>query len=250
MTTLIVNFDDTKYKFTLYNYPDLYIGSFDVFQLMKYINQNTPKYLENVELDMSYIVIEKYICKIDIDTNLITLQNHIESQFMSDIDLLLKLYKCVNEFIINHFEAELKISDCTPEECKMIAMCIKQFIFMLLCHSLKIIAKITEMINSNPEKQQMRLKLMEYSIAIINKINTFMKIEFKKKIDEIHKLFDLSNKLTSIKSSLIQKIDKLNFNIVSQNNKLDLLLREINKIKLGEPKTSPISEYLFLPDTA
>jgi hypothetical protein len=67
--------------------------------------------------------------------------------------------------------------------------------------------------------------------------------------DEIHKLFDLSNKLTLVKSSLTQKIDKLNLNIVSQNNKLDLLLKEINKIKLGEPKISPISEYLFLPDT-
>jgi hypothetical protein len=250
MNTLIVNFDELKYKFTLYNYPDSYIGSFDVFQLMKYINQNTPKYLENIDIDMSNIVIEKYICKLDIHTNLITLQNHIESQFMSDIDLILKLYKCVNEFIINHFETELKISLCSPEECKMISMCIKQFIFMLLCHSLQIIAKITEMINNNPEKQPIRIKLLEYSIAIINKINTFMKIEFKKKIDEIHKLFEMSNKLSSIKSLLSQKLDKLNLNITSQNNKLDVLLKEINKIKLGQPKTSPISEYLFLPDTA
>jgi hypothetical protein len=250
MNTLIVNFDESKYKFTLYNCPDLYIGSFDVFQLMKYINQNTPKYLENVTDDISCAIIEKYICKIDCDTNLITLQNHIESQFMGDINLLLKLYKCVNEFIINNFETELKNSNCTPEECKMIAMCIKQFIFMLLCHSLKIIANITEIINDDPEKQQMKIKLMEYSIAIINKINTFMKIEFKKKLDEIHKLFDLSNKLTSVKSLLIQKIDKLNFNIATQNNKLDLLLKEINKIKLGEQKTPPISDYLFLPDTA
>ena len=255
MNTLIVKFDEPKCKFILYshneNYPDNnYIGAFDVYQLIKYINPNTPKYLENVEIISCSDIIEKYICKIDSETNLITLQNYVESQFMGDINLILKIYKCVNEFVINHFENELKKSACLPEDCKLVSMCIKQFIFMLLCHSLKIIARVTEMINNKPEKQQIRIQLLEYSIAIMHKINTFLKIEFKKKIDEIKKLFELSGKLTTLKSSLSQKLDKLNINVLNQNKKLDVLLKEIDKIKSGEQKLSPIPEYLFLSDTA
>jgi hypothetical protein len=270
MNTLIVSFDETKYKFNLYNHHGNYIGtsdkhnlyehqnnnsrnyigSFDIYQLIKYITQNVPKYLEDVECSTCDSIIEKYICKIDTETNLITLQNHIESQFMGDINSILKLYKCVNDFIINKFENELRKSLCNPEESKLVSMCIKQFLFMLLCHSLKIIAQIIEVISNDPEKQMLRFQLMEYSIGIMNKINTFMKIEFKKKTDELFKLIELSKKTTSIKISLAEKMDKLNNNILKQNNKIEKLLNEINKIKSGDTKqNSPISEYLFLPDT-
>ena len=253
MNTLIVSFDETKYKFDLFNqYNDSknYIGSFDIYQLIKYITQNVPKYLENIECTTCDSIIEKYICKIDTETNLITLQNHIESQFMGDINSLLKLYKCVNDFVINRFENELKKSMCSSDESKLVSMCIKQFLFMLLCHSLKIIAQIIQVITHNPEKQMIRFQLMEYSIGIMNKINTFMKIEFKKKTDELFKLIELSKKTTSIKLSLAEKMDKLNNNIIKQNEKIEKLLNEISKIKSGETKqNSPVSEYLFLPDT-
>jgi len=56
-----------------------------------------------------------------------------------------------------------------------IKLSIKQFIYLLINHTLKIIAIASEEIKNDPTQEMMKQKLLKYSVALTYRISNFMK---------------------------------------------------------------------------
>ena len=248
---LMIDYDEKEYKFKFYYTNKNYIGSFNVYQLIKYLtNIICPEFLSGIEIGTSSDIIEKFVCvrNINDDGSInIVLRSHLESNFIGNIDILLKLYKCINYFVINKFEQEITASKCEPNVSRNISNCIKQLIYLILNHSLKLIATISELIKNDNKKVDISKILLQYSIAIMNKINTFTKIEFDKKINDAKIIEDNINKLQTTKSVINNKMDKIHEVIQNQNKQLANILNDIGTVKSGGviSEISPIKEYLF-----
>ena len=257
---LLINFDENIFKFNFYDNRKNFFGSFRIIQFIKYLTYSIcPEFLKDIEHTSSVNIIEKYICTKSINeldnSVLINLKSNLESNFMGNIDMLIKLYKSINNFVINNFEIEIKKSDCDSDKSRKISKCIKNLIYLILNHSLKLIATISEMIKNDPTKNNIAKTLLQYSVAIMNKITSFTKIEFENKIKEIKNINDNSIKLEKINEDINNKMTKILESINQQNLKITELTSNINSIKLdgglllnslaGGFKNSPLEDYMF-----
>lgn len=220
-----ITFDNNEYKFTI-NEKNV-IHQFKCIELIKYITMSIcDDFLNNVHCNSQ--VIEKYICKIENDSSgnikiiLLTPNPNIESCFMGNIDMIMKLFKGIHEFETTRLDKEL--SSFTPIQKKKIIGIIKQLIYLILNHSLKLILTLSNSINTHVKDNSNRELLLKYSVAIVYKLTGFMKDQIESKIVEYDELQNDLVRVGKIKLEMYKKINEL-------NNSVNLQNKQINEIK-------------------
>lgn len=224
--SLLVLYEPNECKFIIYNTNKLLLGSFTCLQIIKYLTENiSHNFLNNIEAESSYILIETYVCKIKIIDDDIKLEliNHIQSPFMSNLDMLLKLYKGINQYELTKLNIELQKQEITIQQRKQIKYIINEFIYLLLNNCLKLIAHISDIIKKNDEQIELRSLLLKHSVALVYKITSIIKENQDNKINEIKSLQDDLVKVGEIKLQMFDKINNIE-KIIQQQNK------QINKL--------------------
>lgn len=227
-----VNPNDKDAVMLEYNYKDgrflfhdknrSFLGSFTGDELIKYvISPSVPEFLVNVNASASREIIEKFICTMDAHTG-VSIKNHLESPFTGHVEMLIKLYKQIEDFEQTRLEQELgRLS----RDNKAVAHGLfYDFMYHLLTHTLKIIAVLTEIVKSH-NNRQLNDKLLKYSVAIMYKISTINKSEVDRRLKTMDSIMAERSKLQSIKTTLNEKIDKLEKVIMAQSDQIDYLVR-------------------------
>ena len=238
---LILVYNDTECKFTFYNANKSILGSFNFKQLVKYIGRQIDStFYSNIESGYSEEIIKSFLGEILVDpiTGKIhfNLKTHIDSPFMGNIDLLIKL----NNLFYSYEKNDL-INDLNSIQNEKIQytlkLSLKQFIYLMINHTLKIIAIATD---DNVE-QSMKEKLLKYSVALTYRINSFMKEHLENYNKQYKSLYNNLEKITKMKKILNTKIDTLEHKINKQN---ELIFSVING-KPVEQKSEIITEKDF-----
>jgi hypothetical protein len=236
---LILVYDENEHKFTFYNSNKSILGSFNFKQIVKYIGrQIEPSFYNFVDSGYSEELIKSMLGEVLIDPitgkiNII-LKSHLESPFMGNLDLLIRL----NNSFCNYEHKELLLDISTMQNDKTqynIKLSIKQFIYLLINHTLKIIAIASEEIQNDNTQEQMKQKLLKYSVALTYRISSFMKEHLDNYNNQYKLLYEQMQKLANIKSTINTKINNLETKINKQN---ELIFSLINGKK---PEQSTLS---------
>ena len=239
---LILVYNENENKFTFYNSNKSILGSFNFKQLIKYIGRQVENnFYSNIESGYSEEMIKSFLGEILVDpiTGKIhfNLKSHIDSPFMGNIDLLIKLNNLFYHYEKNELINDLNIIQNEKVQ-YILKQSIKQFIYLMINHTLKIIAIATE---DNVE-QSMKEKLLKYSVALTYRINSFMKEHLENYNKQYKSLYNNLEKITKMKKVLNNKIDLLETKINKQN---ELIFSAINGKKIEQPKSEIITEKDF-----
>ena len=223
-------YNEAENNFTLYNSNKSILGSFNFKQIIKYIGkQIDPTFYNFIDSGFSEELIESMIGEILIDPitgkiNII-LKSHLNSPFMGNIDLLIKLNNAFLKYEVKDLLND--ISSINNEKSKYnIKITIKQFIYLFINHTLKIISIITENTKNDPSKIDMNKNLLKYSVSLTYKISNFMKEHLDNNNVQYKKIYDNLEKLINMKKNINNKIESLEDKIKQQNN---LIYSIINK---------------------
>lgn len=214
---ILVNIDKNDKRFKFYDKSQLYLGSFSIDELMKYIshkydpkNQFLP-FVKSQAYDEAVNVIKKMIGSVKYNKNLkyayIDLLNYNESLFMGDITSLVKLNNMLHTFEKETLDNALASVD--SEYAKKIRQFIKKFIYILLNYTLQLISETSEIIMYDESKKKLKDELIKYSTGIVFRISQYVQEQLKiltDKMNEIEKIVDLNIKTTR---ALENKIDDL-----------------------------------------
>ena len=222
-------------KFTFYNSNKFILGSFNFRQIIKYIGkQIEPTFYNYVDSGYSEELIKTMIGEILIDPitgkiNII-LKSHLNSPFMGNLDLLIKL----NNSFINYETKDLlnDIVSINNEKLQYnLKISIKQFIYLFINHTLKIISIISENIKNDSTKTDLNHKLLKYSVSLVYRISNFMKEHIDTHNIQYKKIYDNLEKLINMKKNINNKVNNLEEKIKKQN---ELIYSIINKEKHQE----------------
>jgi hypothetical protein len=205
---ITISFNESEQKFTIYENKKV-LGNFNNTQLIKYLTNS-----KDIDTLSAKSIIETYICKFD-DTGKIVLLNHLQSPFMGNIELIMKLYNSISN----------KEHDI-----------IKQFSYLLLNHSLKLINSISNIIKHDANKQGLKTMLIKYTMIINHKLNNFIKQEIENKSNDFKSLQNDLIRMGKIKIELYKKIDDINNTIKSQNELINNITRKLDETKPSNPE--------------
>ena len=232
----------SSYKFMFYSNTSV-IGSFTIPQLLKFINRKYDHILPSVKTDVSYDIIRKFVCTtIDTSTGTeIKLASHIESSFMGNIEMVIKLYFDTTNFLnLSNDEEIVSLKNDN------LAMCnVKQIQYLLLNKILKLETYISDVIKDDPAKQELKQKLLRYGVGAVYKIAGMARDDINKKSNEIQILQNDLIKLSKIKLTMYEKMKQLQDNIDSQTKYFESLI-----MKGGNDTTSDIMSSLESNDTS
>ena len=134
---------------------------------------------------------------------------------MGNIELIMKLYNSISN----------KEHDI-----------IKQFSYLLLNHSLKLINSISNIIKHDANKQGLKTMLIKYTMIINHKLNNFIKQEIENKSNDFKSLQNDLIRMGKIKIELYKKIDDINNTIKSQNELINNITRKLDETKPSNPE--------------
>lgn len=257
-----VNVSDKDAMLLEYNYSDkrflfhdknkTFLGSFTANELLKYVvSQAIPNFMEGTSYVSAKEILEKYICTIENDKirgPTMKIMNHLESPFTGHVEMLIKLYKNIEEFEKNNLPNEIaKLAECDREKAERI---FKDFTYTLLNHTLKIIAILSEMIKSenNPE---LKKTLLKYSVAIMYKLSAGIRGGMDGKLAELDKVMKEKSKVESIKETLGEKVLELEQNVLQQSEQIRQLggmLRGGGSLTTEESTTEAGNNVSSTPD--
>ena len=244
---LVAVYDENENKYTFYNSNKSILGSFNFKQIVRYIGKQLDNNFYNfIESGYSEELIKSMIGEVLIDPITgkinILLKSHLESPFMGNLDLLIKL----NNSFFKYETSELfnDISTINNEKLQYnIKISIKQFIYLLINHTLKIISIASEEIKNDTTQTEMKHKLLRYSVALTYRISNFMKEHLDNYNIQYKKLYGNLEKIINIKKVINNKINNLEDKINKQN---DVIYSLINKGKKPEVTvTTNITEKDF-----
>lgn len=222
--SILVYHDDTKYKFTFYDINKNLIGDFNTLQIFKYINIDVDNYLTDVELSISKELIEKYLCKYDENRN-IDLISHIDSPFTGNIELLTKLYVDIYK-LSDYLNTELTKFEFNESE--LIKHNNNIFVYNLLVRILRLISSLSESDKMNKDI------MIKYSSGASFKLSQLIKDEIDFKSKKMEVIINDLQRLNQIRNTLQTKIEKMEVNIVEQNNKIDMLINMLKGNKISD----------------
>jgi len=244
-SNMILVYDETDNKFTFYNSNKSILGSFNFHQIIKYIGKQIhSKFYGQYESGYSEELIKNMLAEITADpiTNKVTiiLKSHLNSPFMGNLDLLVKLNNLFHIYEKHNLIQD--ISSITDDKQKdTVKSSIKQFIYLLINHTLKIISIATEEIKHDTSQIDMRQKLLKYSVALTYRMANFMK-EHLESYNSQHKiLYGQLEKLINMKSIMNNKLNSLEQKINKQNT----LIFSIIKGKPVDETTVNTTEQKF-----
>ena len=220
--SVLVYHDQTKYKFTFFDINKNLIGDFNILQVFKYINIDIDTYLTEIELSVSKDIIEKYLCIYDENRN-INLISHIDSPFTGNVDLLTKMFVDIYK-VTDYLDTEL--TKFTYSEIEKIKHNNNVFIYNLLIRILRLISSLSETDKAN------QIMFAKYSSGAAYKLCQLIKDELNIKNLKFDQIDADLTRLTQIKNTFSSKLEKLEANIVEQNNKIDVLINVLKQNKL------------------
>lgn len=238
-TNLMAIYDDIQNKFTFYNSNKSILGSFNFKQITKYIGkQIDPTFYNFVESGYSEELIRTMIGEVLIDPVTgkinIVLKSHLDSPFMGNLDLIIKLNNCFFKYETSELMNDIAL--VTNEKLQYnLKISIKQFIYLLINHTLKIISIATEDIKNDPTQTEMKNKLLKYSVALTYRISSFMKEHIDNYNIQYKKLYGNLEKIINMKKIINNKVNNLEEKITKQNN---LIYSIINKGKTQDSISS------------
>ncbi len=213
----LVNIDKKDNRFNFYDKLQVYLGSFSIDELMKYIahkydpkNQFLPS-INQQRYNEAINIINKMIGSVKYNKNLkyayIDLLNYDDSPFMGNINSLVKLNNMLHNFEKDKLENALALVD--DEYAKKIRQFVKKFIYIMLNYTLQLISITSEAIKNENTREALKKELMNYSIGIVFRISQYVQDQLRMltdKADEIEKIVNLNIKTTQ---ALENKIDNL-----------------------------------------
>lgn len=232
--SIIINFNQEDYSFKVFNINKTFLGSFSNKDFLKFITQKVcPTFFLNVGSDSAFPLIKKYICDVIFvdDTYKIKLLNYLESPFMANIEMIIKLYQGIiqlNDIVKIEIE---KISDQITK--KQIIKILKQLAYVFLNYSLRLIAQISSTIKNDQTKTQLKDTLLRQSVMIVYKLNTFMRDELEEKTFTYKLLQDDLIKIGQLKLEMYRKINDLDKRVTNQNTQLSELKNKFDQIMSG-----------------
>lgn len=218
--SILVKHDQKEASFSFFNRNRTLLGTFRVLHLLKYIISDFPDFLGVADIGGSVDVIKTYICVVEKQNNTtnIRLLNQLESPFMGNIEMLIKLYNGISQY---HSYMDKELQKYIPKDRNYIEFTIKQFVHQLLNHILKIIANISEAIKDDNDKRSMKDRLLKYTVAIVYKISSMIKDDLDKKTTEYKSLQEDLVRLSSVKVNMYSKLTELQTLVSAQNAKID-----------------------------
>jgi len=227
---IIVDHNIDQMKFTFYDADKNLLGTFTSLQLLKFINYKYSSFFQHVEMGVSYDIIKKYILDITYndDKLKILLVSHFNSPFMGNVEMLVKLYNDLTRCEV-HVNSEL--NKFLSKDGKFIEYTIKQLYYLLLNHTLKIIASVSDAIKDDESKSNIKETLLKYSVGIVYKITNLIKNEINLKTLEYQTIQDDIIRLGKIKLTINEKMNSLYSIVEIQNKKIDNILVNINELK-------------------
>lgn len=240
--TIMMEVKDGKFLFNDNN--RVFLGSFTGEELVKYvICKSAPSFLPNINSSNSKEIIEKYICKVDLDqptdNTKYHIINHLDSPFTGHVEMLVKLYKQIDEFEQTRLTHELSF---LPEnDAGKAKKAFYSFILVLLSHILKIISILSEIIKPTSE-QHLNNKLLKYSVSIMHKISTVTKNQISDRLNMIDSLLAEKQKIYNIQQILSNKIEDLEEAINEQDIKINALHHDSHMTGGAKSESSTQSE--------
>ena len=220
---ILIRCDEDKFSF--YNNFHTLLGSFTVYQLVKYVAKNCEKFLDDVSNGTSDALIETFICTNK--TGKLVLLDHISSNFMGNLEMLIRLNNCLFQY--EKEKLIIHVQNATIEHQKKIISSVKTLIFMLLNHTFKIIVTISDELKRNPTNDKvLENKLMKYSVGIVYRLSYYIKNIVDKHAKTSNDINDNFEKINVIKQELSHKISKLTDVIITQNDKIDIILDKLD----------------------
>lgn len=235
-TTIIVEHDKINNGYTFKSMDNNILGSFNVLQLFKLLNNECDSYLLDVNIGTSDIIIKKYLYNPDDDKeNTCELISHLESPFTGNIDLLVKLYSDITKI-------EDKINEEILTKSHDIAQSIKdknnKFIYNILIRILKLSNTLTEQYKHDKSKREL---LIRYSVGAAYKLTVMTQDDIQIKKLQYETIQTDIDKLKKIQESINSKIDTLKQNIDAENANIDLLIKQLSAqhiMKGGDKSTN------------
>jgi hypothetical protein len=235
-TTIIVEHDKINNGYTFKSMDNNILGSFNVLQLFKLLNNECDSYLLDVNIGTSDIIIKKYLYNPDDDKeNTCELISHLESPFTGNIDLLVKLYSDITKI-------EDKINEEILTKPHDIAQSIKdknnKFIYNILIRILKLSNTLTEHYKHDKSKREL---LIRYSVGAAYKLTVMTQDDIQIKKLQYETIQTDIDKLKKIQESINSKLDTLKQNIDVENANIDLLIKQLSAqhiMKGGDKSTN------------
>lgn len=219
--SLLVKYDNATNKFTLFNKQNNLLGSITAVHIIKYItNHLSENFLQNYDTGISTSLINEYICEVSYENGKlkVNLKNHINSPFMGNIEMVMKLYTGIQKFIDEQLAIELNNIEISDKIKKSIVSTLNQLIYALLTHMLKLISSISEAIKNDPTKKELKNTLLKYSIGIVYKLSNLSKNDVLNRKNKINKIKEEFGKLAVIRNTFDKKLNQLT-EMVEQNRK-------------------------------
>lgn len=216
--SIIVEHDKIKHEFIFKNNLNQLIGTFNIYQLFKFLNNDIDNYLVDIVLDTSDIIISKYIYDPAKDINKeYELISHTESAFTGNIELIVKLYSDIIKIEGDLLE---KMIDLPKEILEKIKTTNNKFIYYLLLRILKMSNTLLTQPDIDTSKKDI---LLRYSIGATHKLSTMTKEELEIKYLQYNELENDINKIIKIQNVLENKLDLLKQTIDTQKINIDNL---------------------------
>lgn len=217
-SNIIVETDFETKTFTFYDNNKNLLGSFSVYEFIKFITVNVSNnFLIAINSSTAKPIIEKYICNVALsdDTNKYTINmlNWLESSFMGNIDTLTKLYLLINNFERNELTNEL--SKLNEQERKNVITIHNTMIYNLINHILKVISLLNGKLVQNSVTRE---TLLKYSISLVHRLSRYIKNELDIKVHNIEKLKINLQDINIQEQNINDRLTKLE-NMMSINNK-------------------------------
>jgi hypothetical protein len=216
--SIVINFNESDYSFGVYSVNKTFLGKFSGKDLIKFVtNKIYPHFLENINAESTFPLIQKYICDVHYinDSYKIILLNHLESPFMGNIEMIIKLYQGIIKSN-NLVKLEIdKISDNIIKQ--QVIKILKQLSYVILNYSLRLISQISDKIKDDNSQNLLKESLMKYSVMIVYKLNTFMRDEIEDKTFAFKSLQDDLIRIGNLKIDMYKKINDLGKKINDQS---------------------------------
>jgi hypothetical protein len=234
-STIIVEHDKSTHEFTFKNLNKNILGSFNILQLFKFLNNEFDSYLTDVNIGTSDIIISKYLYNPSNDiTKTCDLISHLESPFTGNIELLVKLYTDI-------IKIEDKINEEILTKPRDIAEKIKEknnkFIYNILIRILKLANTLTEQFKDDHAKREI---LIKYSVGAAYKLSVMTQDDLSIKKMQYETIQTDIDKLKKIQESINTKLNELKQTIDIENSNINVLINHLSnkKIMHGGNKSS------------
>ena len=234
-STIIVEHDKNTHEFTFKTVNKNILGSFNILQLFKFLNNDCESYLTDINIGTSDTIITKYLYNPTDNTfNTCDLISHLDSPFTGNIELLVKLYADI-------IKIEDKINEEILTKPREIAEKIKEknnrFIYNILIRILKLANTLTEQFKNDQSKRDI---LIKYSVGAAYKLSIMTQDDLSIKKMQYENIQTDIEKLKKIQETINSKLDLLNQTIEIENKNINVLITHLSNkhIMQGGNKSS------------